>query len=340
MSDPQHTGPRRPPRVSVVTTTYTQHRLPDIQELLDSLLTQSCQDFETIFVGEGDPALNDLVLDYARRIGLAEVRAVFNTGLRGLSPARNLGLSHARGDIIAFIDDDAVAFPDWVEGIVTTLESLPDAIGVTGPVHPRWQGEPLAWFPEEFLWMVSCSTAEQRAGGEPRRVRNVWGVNMAFRKEAFALCRFSETFIGGNQGRQDGAKAGISADEAEFCLRLAGHTDRPMYFSPLVRVYHKVHAGRLTPLHVRRRAFWEGYTKALLRRKFAQRMDQSPERAVLRRVVLHTLPGAARRVLTQPDVALRQLRLTSSVLFHAALGYVSANAPVVGPWIAQRYGTK
>ncbi len=47
-----------------------------------------------------------------------EVRVVANEEARGLSGARNTGVRHSGGDIIAFLDDDATAHPDWLEILV------------------------------------------------------------------------------------------------------------------------------------------------------------------------------------------------------------------------------
>ncbi|MDA1097243.1 MAG: glycosyltransferase, partial [Chloroflexi bacterium] len=77
--------------VSVVVSGYTKQRLRDIEELLDSLQSQTFPNIETVFVGEGDPDLCPAVMAYAEAKGMKDVRTVFNDGVAGLSPARNLG---------------------------------------------------------------------------------------------------------------------------------------------------------------------------------------------------------------------------------------------------------
>ena len=327
--------------VTVVVTGYTLARLNDIRDLLDSLQRQTYRNLEIVFVGEGPAELREKVRAYAQERGLTKFDVVVNEGTPGLSPARNVGAQHARGDIIAFIDDDAVAFPDWVEGIVSSFLEHPHAIGVTGPAFPRWESGSMQWFPEEFFWILSCPTPGWTGLKEAAVIRNAWGMNMAFQREAFAVCRFSEAFVGGNQGALDGSKAGLLGDDTEFCLRLSRETDRGILYSPAVRVLHKVYEHRLTPRFIRRRAFWEGYTKAtlvkLLREKGTTPMELAMEHALLRRILLRYFPRAIAELVMRPGVGWRRLRLGVGVLFHVALGYGAGRFPGLGRLLVSRY---
>jgi GT2 family glycosyltransferase len=319
------------------------NRFGDLVQLLDSLETQTCKGFEVVFVGEKDPDICTRVTRYAQEHTRLELRNVFNEGLPGLSPARNLGVRHARGEVIAFVDDDAVVAPTWVEALLRRFEKAPEAIGVTGPAYPLWEDEDsMSWFPPEFRWIVSCSTDERADQATIRVVRNAWGVNMAFRREAFDLCGFSETFVGGNHGALISTKGGLLGDDTEFCLRLHQHTDRPILFDPAVTVRHKVPANRLTVDAIRRRAFWEGYTKAtlvgagLLKRDKASSMGD--EHLLLRRILFAYFPRETARLLTQPRLALRRLFLGTNALFHLTLGYLSVKlARFGGARLARRY---
>src|SRR3990170_1069096 len=100
------------PLLSVVVTTYSGERLSDVAQLVDSLAAQTYGRIELVFVAENDPAMRDTVARFAGERGLATV-ALFNEGEPGASAARNLGIGRARGEIVAFLDDTAVAQPDW-----------------------------------------------------------------------------------------------------------------------------------------------------------------------------------------------------------------------------------
>jgi GT2 family glycosyltransferase len=272
---------------------------------------------------------------------MANVTSVFNDGPSGLSPARNLGVRHAGGDIIAFLDDDAIAFPDWAEQIVGAFAGDDERVAVTGPVYPAWEDESMSWFPEEFLWILSCTMPGRLTRDGPQKVRNVWGVNMSFRRDVFQHCRFSETFVGGNQGSTDSSKLGLLGDDTEFCLQLHARTGRPVVFSPAVRVFHKVYRHRLTSRFIHRRAFWEGYTKAVLAKRYGEggqrQLDMSTEFALLRSILFRFVPRSLSLLVRKPELMGRRLLLAADVLFHVALGYTAACLPVAGNLITRRY---
>ena len=315
--------------------------MKDVRQLLDSLQAQTYPGLEIIFVGERLSELCDEVTSYAHKQAIAPFKALFNGGPPGLSPARNLGIEQAKGDIIAFLDDDAIAFPDWAEQMIAAFARDDEPIAVTGPVFPAWEDESLRWLPDEFYWILSCTVPGSSEHDEPQEVRNVWGVNMAFRREAFQHCRFSDTFVGGNQGSSDSSKLGLLGDDTEFCLRLYAKTGRPIIFSPAVRVFHKVYRHRLASRFIRRRAFWEGYTKAVLGKLGAEgmerRLDMSTEYTLLRRILFRFFPRSLFQLPLSPALTGRRLLLAADVLLHVALGYSAAKLPGLGTTVAKRY---
>jgi glycosyltransferase involved in cell wall biosynthesis len=330
------------PLVSVIVTTYAVDRLKDIEHLLDSLQAQSYPNLEIIFVGERDRELCDYVTSYAHGRGIRNLKAVFNDGQTGLSPARNVGIAHAKGEIIAFLDDDAIAFPDWVEEAVNSLTRDDGPIGVTGPAFPIWEDKSMSWFPDEFFWIISCSTPGSLEQDEAQTVRNVWGVNMGFRREAFQHCSFDER-LGGNMGAVDGSKLGLLGEDTLFSIRIREETGRPIIHNSRLKVFHKVYSYRFKSRFVRRRAFWEGYTKAWLK-KLHQR-DGRPDANVLateyrllRRIALSFFPRVMIGFARDPARSWRQLCLAVDVLAHVALGYASAIVGPLGRVLCRRYG--
>jgi glycosyltransferase involved in cell wall biosynthesis len=318
-------------------TGYTVQRLSDVLEAVESLRRQSYPHLEIVFVAEGSEELGNQVAALGRERGVPNLRVVVNDGDPGLTFARNVGIQYARGEFIAFFDDDAVAAPDWAEHLVKTFEAHPEAIGLTGQALPLWRGEGAPWFPDELDWILGSTrfTGWQ----EPRVVRNAFGMNMAFRREAFEHCRFSPVLVGGNQGDPTGIKRGLVGDDTLFSLELRARTKRPILFSPEVVVYNKVYPYRLRPEYVRRRAFWEGYTKATLVRcsgdDYSIRL--SAETALLRRILLGLLPRTMRQLLDQPTQAWRRLSLTMTVLFHLSLGYAAGRFPFLSRAVVRQY---
>ena len=130
-------GHRAPsPRVSVVVPTYNRSAL--LARCLESLKTQTLnkEAYEVIIVDDGSA---DDTSEISRAFGqkatmnLAYVRGSH----RGPAAARNLGIAEARGEIVAFIDDDCEALKEWLERISAPFGNS-GVVGVEGKVvrHP------------------------------------------------------------------------------------------------------------------------------------------------------------------------------------------------------------
>ncbi|HWM21281.1 MAG TPA: glycosyltransferase, partial [Ilumatobacteraceae bacterium] len=97
-------------RVSVVICTY--NRAESLQRTLDALRYQSYHDFEVVVVNGPSMDRTDDVLDRWRNT----VKVVSNP-LANLSVSRNLGIRQSAGELVAFIDDDAIPEFDWLDDI-------------------------------------------------------------------------------------------------------------------------------------------------------------------------------------------------------------------------------
>jgi glucosyl-dolichyl phosphate glucuronosyltransferase len=162
--------------LSIVITAYTAKRLNDIFELLNSIKEQTYLRIETLFVVERSKDLMEKIHSYGVENNIPNFKVLFNEGECGLSAARNVGIREAIGDIVAFVDDDVLLYPDWAEKMVKAYDD--DAIvGVTGPAFPLWEDESMAWFPKEFYWIISCTAWD--AEDHVKEVRNAWGMNIS-----------------------------------------------------------------------------------------------------------------------------------------------------------------
>jgi glycosyltransferase involved in cell wall biosynthesis len=306
------------PTFSVIVTSYTLGRLEDTFELLDSMKAQTYPNTEIIFVAERSEELYERVRAYANEENTPNMRVVYNDGEPGLSASRNLGIKNAHGDIIGFIDDDVLPFPDWAEEMVKTYEDN-SIVGVTGPAFPLWEDESMFWFPEELYWIIGCSAWCN--WDEKREVRNVWGMNMSFKKEALNLAGTFSTSIGGVQGRR------LHGEEDDLSLRMRRITKKSIVYNPKVRVKHRVYGHRLTSRFIARNSYWIGYTRHMLKRLYPKGDEGKNlldvEYQLLKRILARLFPNIFKTFFDNPIIAWRKLRVTITALLFVALGYYS-----------------
>lgn len=316
------------PLLSIVVTSYTTERLNDIYELLQSIKAQTYANFEVVFLAERSKELYEQVKTYGKEKAVPNMKVFFNQKGAGLSSARNLGIKYATGDIIGFVDDDVMLFPDWAEEMVKSYTD-DSIIGVTGPAFPLWEDESMGWLPEEFYWIISCTAWFDCT--KPKQVRNAWGMNMSFRREAFNVCQFIDTF-GRTEGAHEAGKKGPVGDDAEFSINLRRKTGKAIVYSPNVKVWHKVYRYRLTPRFVQRQAYWQGYTKAMFKKLYGGANDSDKgvlltEYKLLRRILLLLFPSIIIGFFYKPVIAWKKLSLTVRVIYHLTLGYFSVLSP-------------
>jgi len=310
------------PLLSIVITSYTMERLRDVFQLLDSLKSQTYPNLEIIVVVERSADLLESIKQHVSGQTMPSIRIIFNSGEQGLSAARNLGFRESNGNIIAFIDDDAFPGPEWAEQIIKTYGD-DSIIGVTGPSIPLWENDNLAWVPEEFYWIIGASGYKEWT--ENREVRNVSGTNMSFKREAFTLAGLFSTDLGAIEGGGGLGKQKFSGEETEFCIRLKTKSHKRIIYNPKVQVCHRVYKYRITPRFIARRAYSEGYTKAMFKKKYSNQNDKSTldvEFKLLNRIYTRLLPSIFRGLFIHPGVSFRRLGMTINAVFFTASGYL------------------
>jgi glycosyltransferase involved in cell wall biosynthesis len=120
--------------ISVVICTHDPRRRENLVAAVASVFRQTHAPIEVIVVVNGGGALLEQVTAW-----LPDGVAITKSETPGLSAARNVGVATARGDVIAFLDDDAIAAPDWLEQLVLGYGD-DDVMGVGGWVEPHWIG--------------------------------------------------------------------------------------------------------------------------------------------------------------------------------------------------------
>jgi glycosyltransferase involved in cell wall biosynthesis len=295
-------------KASVVICAHTLDRWDELQEAVASVRGQSHAAHEILVVVDHNAAL----LERARREQLAAT-VVDNDEERGLGGARNAGLKQATGDIVVFLDDDAIAPRAWLELLTEPYRSA-DVVAVGGAIEPLWEGGRPTWFPPEFDWTVGCTYRGMPTA--PQAVRNLFGCNMSFRRETLE-----------NAGR---FRLGYGCDETEMCIRISKlwPTSRLLYV-PAAKVLHRVPAERKDVRRFLSRCFFEGGSKAVVTRLQGSGPGLSSEREYTR----HVLPAGVRAGLE--DFARRRdaagLGRAAAIvggLAATACGYVSGSLTV------------
>lgn len=241
--------------ISMVVTSYTSERLRDLRELLHSMSNQSIS-MQTVLVIERSSKLRDSLLAFLSSSDLEWI-LVFSASRLGISNARNLGISLSSCPLVGFVDDDAILPPDWGINVLHAVAEHKDVCGITGQAIPKWMDEADSWFPESLHWMIGCTS--WRSSYKPELVTSLSGVNMVFRRHVFDKVKFVDQFTDGAQAR---GKLGLPNEDNDFATRLMRATGKRIFFSPDIRVYHKVYPFKLTNSYVRRYAFWQGMAES------------------------------------------------------------------------------
>ena len=282
---------------TVVICAHTLDRWDELNRAVGSVRNQTRAAREIVVVVDNNEALRKRA---AQEIAGATVLA--NAKQPGLSGARMTGAEHASAAVIAFLDDDAAADPNWLQDLLEAYRD-PAVLGAGGPVEPLWQKPKPCWFPGEFRWVVGCTYAgmPMRSG----RIRNPIGANMSVRADVLQRAGGFTSDLGRRKlgfsvsGRaRIGGKA-ESCEETEFCIRAARlYPGGYFAYRAGARVHHAVPAERATWKYFVHRCLVEGTAKAVLADLAGSKDSLGVEgryvREVLTRAVANDLRAAMR----------------------------------------------
>lgn len=303
--------------LSVVVCTATRARRELLCACVRSVLAGARPPEELFVVVDTNPALAAEL-----RAALPSAARVLESTRPGLSAARNAGLHASTADKIAFVDDDAEVDNGWLQALAEAFASDPGAIGLGGPVVPRW-GAARRWLGDELLWLVGCTYRGHREDAGP--IRNPIGCNMAFDRRLLAA--------GGGFATRFGKRGSALAtcEETELALRLErAHGLGRITYVPTARVRHHVPADRISWRLLVRRSLSEGLAKGRLHHLYRDPALGS-EREYVRLLVVHRVPALLREAVRRGDPAraMSAVAILSSLAITAAAflaGYARAAA--------------
>jgi glycosyltransferase involved in cell wall biosynthesis len=231
----------------------TRDRATWLKETLASLLEQSLphNEYEIIVVDNGS---GDDTRGAVEVLG-GEVRYVHEPVV-GLSHARNRGVREAMSDLVAFIDDDAFAVPEW-------LQSLYE--GFQGPARPAAIGGKVELTPiDERVHRLPPNAkgflGELDLGSETKQISFPvvpFGLNMAVRRQVLLELDGFSTRLG-----RHGTSL-LSNEEVEF-FRRVNEAGGVVLYEPRAVVRHRVAPERLTSRWMLRRSFAQGRSHCII----------------------------------------------------------------------------
>jgi glucosyl-dolichyl phosphate glucuronosyltransferase len=214
--------------------------------------------------------------------------------------SRNTALLLARAEIVSFLDDDAVAEPDWLKRLLAVYATCPGAFAVGGASRPNYAAPRPSWFPPDFDWVFGCHYDALPDRLAP--VRRLIGTSMSVRRDAMLD-------VGGFHADD--------YDDMDLSHRIAhAHGPTAVLYEPRAEVHHHVPADRMTWSYFWRRCYYVNRNKVAA---FDDMGEGSSIRAELRfgAGVLLTLVHALLAAVTGRP---RQMRQALAAVVGLALG--------------------
>jgi GT2 family glycosyltransferase len=307
------------PFVSVIVCTYNRSAM--LGDTLNSLLAQKTNgrfDFEIVVIDDGSTDGTAEVVEAVRRKASVPIQYFFQEG-GGLAHAHNTGLSVTSGPWIAFLDDDEIAEPDWLDQLLSAarahgsqcvggsnvLQFSDGGKANLGPVCRSLLGETTALSNEPYL----LSSNTMPGGG-----------NVLFsRTAADAAGGFDDTLVSGN------------SDTIFFAqMRKAGFE---LWVQPSARIYHIIPPHRLESAFLLRNALrWgDGFARRSLIEFGPASMILECLARIVQALIVH-LP----RMIWSSLSGIEPERLDRQCLVWRCLGYTLFTLEFVAPWLPVR----
>lgn len=252
-------------KISIIICTWNREK--SLKRTLDSIKAMSVPKdlpWELIIVDNNSTDNTKRIVEDFKKNTCLNVIYAFQEK-QGLAFARNLGIQKAKGEIIAFIDDDVIVDRNWLIGIYEAFKTYNPAI-MGGRVHiqvelpiPRWfskaVSDPLGGFDRGDNIIIADDQYNGLIG---------IGANISFKKDVFDRVGLFKENLGRKSNTLD------MGEETELYWRIKRCGERCIYY-PFAVVYHCVDSKRMNKNYIRRWFFklgeWNYFSDLLLKRK-------------------------------------------------------------------------
>ncbi|BBX46131.1 hypothetical protein GCM10009641_79930 [Mycobacterium cookii] len=312
-------APGQPTALSadVVICTYTLDRWDLLARAVESALAQTVAPERLIIVvGHSEPGAHNVNEDLLGRCrqewgnGRADspVEILIVTrrfaGTKGSS--LNTALLLTRADVIAFLDDDAEAAPDWLERKLAVYSRYPDVVAVGGAPLPDYGAPRPSWFPPDFDWVFGCHYRSLPDRLAP--TQHLIGTSMSARRDAILD-------VGGFHADWH--------DDMDLSHRIAHNFGADaVCYEPLAAVRHWVPPERLTWSYFWRRCFYVNRSKVGAFADMGEAGNIGAELRFAFRVLLGPAPALVAAVTGHPERLGQALVAVLGVVM-AGCGYIA-----------------
>ncbi len=298
-------------KVSVVLCTYSMDMYNHFREAAESILSQTYNNIELVVVVDGNKEVfNNVKKDFGDK---ENVLFHLNNENLGLLESRNKGAKIATGDIIAFIDDDAIADPYWIKKLVKTYKNT-DAVAVGGKMTPEWVAGKPEFLPEEFYWLIGVTY--KGFPTKQKEVRNTFGSNISFKKPIFQELDGFTTEIVGRKGDKN-----LQGGETELCARIQQKYNKGVMYNPKAKVAHKIFEYRTKKKWLIDRAFWQGYSKRAMEKIVSNSGNE--ENKFLKKLLFNYIFQRIKNLFKNPSRSgIKQLLMIYILTGTVGLGYL------------------
>jgi glucosyl-dolichyl phosphate glucuronosyltransferase len=226
-------------RVTAIICTY--NRCQSLANALESLAASTlpeATEWEVLVVDNNSNDRTREVVESSCHRYPNRFRYIFEP-LQGKSHALNTGIREARGEVLAFTDDDVIVEPTWLHNLTSVLHDREWA-GSGGRILPASSFVPPSWLALSGpLSLVGALCAYCDPGNVPGELKSPpIGANMAFRKEMFDKYGHFRTDLGPRPGSE------MRCEDTELGRRLMAFGERFRY-EPSATVYHEIHENRV-----------------------------------------------------------------------------------------------
>ena len=245
---------------SVTIAIPTHNRARTLGETLDSLRALARPDdvaLDCVVIDNASTDNTPRVVEQAAVSSQFPIRRVLEPR-QGSSFARNRAVDEARDDFIFFLDDDAVADPQWLGAMLAAMETR-NLDAACGMVLPRWSMPPPPWLGPK-LWVKLAvhdrAAIEAAPAAAVEVLDNYFSANVGFRRSAFGrFGRFREDL--GVVGKNP-----MSGEDTELFARIIASRGK-MGFVPGAIVHHLIGPERMTREYLRHKSFAYGFGSAV-----------------------------------------------------------------------------